>query len=317
MATPQQPQQQTTQLPAKPKMKDKKPTVASYPAKPHKTGAAADSKFPDKLEVELARQDVLRVCNPDFKRPFSSVEDACERLLPYHIVAEYEPDDMEVSTSESGVPVSRSQAWKESLESKSSDFMRMLDKQINTFNSIMRRRAEGDMRGEERLLVEKWLLVDERQKLADARAQIEAKEKAEREAQEARVKEALAQAERARAEALARAEAQAQAEAARAQATAQAEAAQQDDAEQQTNQVSNLQQVINLNQLQQPQRGGDGVENLEDWESSEAEEDDVAQGGDDKEEEDDEEGDNDSEGFFMDDEGGREMLVENGPDGGR
>lgn len=95
------------------------------------------------------------------------------RLLPYHIVAEYEPDDVEVSTSESGVPVSRSQAWKESLESKSSDFMRMLDKQINTFNTIMRRRAEGDMRGEERLLVEKWLLVDERQKLADARAQVQ------------------------------------------------------------------------------------------------------------------------------------------------
>eukprot|EP01018_Ginkgo_biloba_P019409 Gb_16574 [translate_table: standard] len=32
-------------------------------------------------ELEMAQQDAWRVCNPDIKRPFLSVEDACERSL--------------------------------------------------------------------------------------------------------------------------------------------------------------------------------------------------------------------------------------------
>lgn len=91
-------------------------------------------------------------------------------------MAEYDPEEMEVSTSESqyGPPLlkSRAQTWNDTLKAKSVEYMGVLEKQINTFNAIMRRRAEGDMRGEERLLCEKWLLVDERQKLADARSQV-------------------------------------------------------------------------------------------------------------------------------------------------
>lgn len=74
-ATP--PQQQL----AKPKVKDRKGMVG-YPVPPQaKARTGLDVRGPDKIEVELARQDVFRVCNPDFRRPFSSVEDACERYV--------------------------------------------------------------------------------------------------------------------------------------------------------------------------------------------------------------------------------------------
>lgn len=33
------------------------------------------------IELQFAYQDAWRVCHPDFKRPFSSLEDACERLV--------------------------------------------------------------------------------------------------------------------------------------------------------------------------------------------------------------------------------------------
>ncbi|KAG7543404.1 GLTSCR protein conserved region [Arabidopsis thaliana x Arabidopsis arenosa] len=35
----------------------------------------------NQLEIQFAYQDAWRVCHPDFKRPFASLEDACERLL--------------------------------------------------------------------------------------------------------------------------------------------------------------------------------------------------------------------------------------------
>ena len=36
---------------------------------------------PHKASLQLAYQDAWRVCHPDFKRPFSSLEDACERFF--------------------------------------------------------------------------------------------------------------------------------------------------------------------------------------------------------------------------------------------
>ncbi|CAL9229400.1 unnamed protein product [Arabidopsis halleri] len=33
----------------------------------------------NQLEIQFAYQDAWRVCHPDFKRPFASLEDACER----------------------------------------------------------------------------------------------------------------------------------------------------------------------------------------------------------------------------------------------
>ncbi|EFH62151.1 hypothetical protein ARALYDRAFT_899603 [Arabidopsis lyrata subsp. lyrata] len=39
----------------------------------------------NQLEIQFAYQDAWRVCHPDFKRPFASLEDACESLLGKYI----------------------------------------------------------------------------------------------------------------------------------------------------------------------------------------------------------------------------------------
>lgn len=93
------------------------------------------------------------------------------------MVAEYDLEELEVSPSESRsgattLLISRAQSWNDTLKAKTAEYMGALDKHINTYNSILKRRTDGEMRGEERLLVEKYLLVDERQKLADARAKV-------------------------------------------------------------------------------------------------------------------------------------------------
>lgn len=35
----------------------------------------------NQIELQMAYQDAWRVCHPDFKRPFSSLEDACDRFF--------------------------------------------------------------------------------------------------------------------------------------------------------------------------------------------------------------------------------------------
>lgn len=43
---------------------------------------------PPAAELQMAYQDLWRVCHPDHKRPFSSIEDACQRYLitPYYLI---------------------------------------------------------------------------------------------------------------------------------------------------------------------------------------------------------------------------------------
>lgn len=171
-------------------------------------------------ELELAQQDAWKICNPDIKRPFSSLEDACERILPYHVVADYEADedDRILDSDTTGQLMSRSQVWDQNLVSKIGEFTGAFEKQIHIFNALSKSRAQGDLRLEERLMIEQSILQDERQKLFDTQAEIEAREKAGREAAETKMRLAIAQAEQARAEAKARAEVLARAEAARAEA---------------------------------------------------------------------------------------------------
>jgi hypothetical protein len=84
------------------------PQKASPAIVKHAVGASP--KFPDvaeldhrrdtdlrrKHEVEQARLDGKKVANPDVKRPFSSVDDVIERLLPYHVLASYDADEMDL-----------------------------------------------------------------------------------------------------------------------------------------------------------------------------------------------------------------------------
>ncbi|CAL4906842.1 unnamed protein product [Urochloa decumbens] len=64
-------------------------------------------------EMEMALQDAMRVCNPDIKTPFQSIEDAVNRLLAYHVVADYEAeeDDRILDSDTSGQIPSRLQQW--------------------------------------------------------------------------------------------------------------------------------------------------------------------------------------------------------------
>ncbi|XP_059660462.1 uncharacterized protein LOC132306893 [Cornus florida] len=153
-------------------------------------------------ELQMAYQDAWRVCHPDFKHPFSSLEDACERLLPYHVVADYEAeeDDRILDSDTTGQMVSRSQQWDHNIAAKVAEFMVTFEKQALAFNIISRKRTVGEFRSEERLMIEQALLQEERRAVFEVRAEMESREKAGREAHEAKLRMAAAmvQAEQAR-----------------------------------------------------------------------------------------------------------------------
>eukprot|EP01018_Ginkgo_biloba_P019408 Gb_16573 [translate_table: standard] len=155
------------------------------------------------------------------------LEAAFEWILPYHVVADYEAeeDDKMLDSDTTGQMLTRSQMWDQNIASKVVELTAAFERQVHTFNSVLKRRAQGDLRSEERLMIEQVLLQEERQKANDIRAEIESREKAGREAAEAKMRIAIAQAEQARAEAQAHAEVLARAEAARAEAAARVEAA--------------------------------------------------------------------------------------------
>ncbi|KAL8246000.1 hypothetical protein R6Q59_007216 [Mikania micrantha] len=162
----------------------------------------------NQAELQMAYQDAWRVCHPDFKRPFSSLEDACERLLPYHVVADYEAeeDDRILDSDTMGQVLSRTQQWDQSIANKVSEFTATFEKQVLAFNIISRKRAIGEFRSEERLFIEQALFQEERRSLMEARAELEKQQKAGREAHAANLRmAAMAQAEQARAEMMARA----------------------------------------------------------------------------------------------------------------
>nr|XP_043636036.1 uncharacterized protein LOC122607170 [Erigeron canadensis] len=134
-----------------------------------------------------AYQDAWRVCHPDFKRPFSSLEDACERLLPYHVVADYEAeeDDRILDSDTTGLALSRSQQWDHNIANKVAEFTETFEKQVLAFNIISKKQAIGEFRSEERLFLEQQLLEEERQALVEARVELESKQQAGRQAQAA------------------------------------------------------------------------------------------------------------------------------------
>ncbi|XP_010525029.1 PREDICTED: putative uncharacterized protein DDB_G0271606 [Tarenaya hassleriana] len=163
------------------------------------------------MELQFSYQDAWRVCHPDFKRPFSSLEDACERLLPYHVVADYEAeeDDRILDSDTTGQTLSRSQQWDNNIAAKVAEFAATFEKQALAFNIITRKRAIGEFRSEERLMIEQALLQEERKTLFKLKAEMD-QEKAGREAQEAQEAKlrmaAMAQAGQVRAELQAHAE---------------------------------------------------------------------------------------------------------------
>uniref|UniRef100_A0A0E0MM83 GLTSCR protein conserved domain-containing protein n=1 Tax=Oryza punctata TaxID=4537 RepID=A0A0E0MM83_ORYPU len=170
--------------------------------------AAAAAAMPrvQSPEVKMALQDVMQVCNPDIKTPFQSVEDAVNRLLPYHVVADYEAeeDDRILDSDTTGQIPSRLQQWDHNILVKIAEFTTTFEKQVLAYNIMTKKRAIGEFRSEERLMLEQALLMEEKQAMMGLRAEIESREKAGREAAEAKMR--MAMAEQARAEAQAHSE---------------------------------------------------------------------------------------------------------------
>ncbi|KAH6788175.1 mediator of RNA polymerase II transcription subunit-like protein [Perilla frutescens var. hirtella] len=162
-----------------------------------------------KASLQLAYQDAWRVCHPDFKRPFSSLEDACERLLPYHVVADYEAeeDDKILDSATTGQVLSRSQQWDNNIAAKVAEFTATFEKQVLAFNIISRKRGLGEFRTEEKLMMEQFLLQEEKRSLLELRAEMDSRQKANRETHEANMRmAAMAHVDQARVESQAHAE---------------------------------------------------------------------------------------------------------------
>lgn len=119
------------------------------------------------------------------------------------MVADYEAeeDDRILDSDTTGLMPSRSQQWDNNIAAKVAEFTGTFEKQALAFNIITRKRAIGEFRSEERLMIEQALLQEEKRAMLELRAEIESREKAGREAHEARLRmAAMVQAEQARAE---------------------------------------------------------------------------------------------------------------------
>ncbi|URD92339.1 hypothetical protein MUK42_01789 [Musa troglodytarum] len=150
----------------------------------------------------MAHQDALMVCNPDYKSPFASVEDAVHRLLPYHVVSDYnaEEDDRVLESDTTGDITSRSQQWDNDALDAVTKFNATFEKQVRNFNMMLRKRAQGEFRSEERLMLENALMQEEKEALLKTKLEIESREKADKEAAEAQMRMAMSQGEQAQAE---------------------------------------------------------------------------------------------------------------------
>ncbi|CAM0949951.1 unnamed protein product [Alopecurus aequalis] len=175
----------------------------SQPSPQQQQAAQARGRSP---EVEMALQDAMRVCNPNIKTPFQSLEDAVSRLLPYHVVADYEAeeDDRILDSDATGQIPSRLQQWDHNILVKIAEFTTTFEKQVLAYNIMTKKRAIGEFRSEERLMLEQGLLQEEKKATMELRAEIELREKAGREASEAKIR--MAMAEHARVEAQAHSE---------------------------------------------------------------------------------------------------------------
>ncbi|OIW05567.1 hypothetical protein TanjilG_23353 [Lupinus angustifolius] len=168
-----------------------------------------NSSNQSQLDLQNAYQDAWRICHPDFKRPFSSLRDACLRLLPYHVVADYEAeeDDRLLDSDTTGKVLSRSQQWDNNISAKIAEFTATFEKQALAFNIISQKRGLGEFRSEERLMIEQALLQEEKRAMFELRVELESREKADREAHEAKLRmAAMVQAQQARAHSQSRAE---------------------------------------------------------------------------------------------------------------
>ena len=94
------------------------------------------------------------------------------RLLPYHVVADYEveADDRILDSDTTGQMPSRFQQRDHNIAVKVAEFTATFEKQALAFNITSRKRAMGEFRSKERLMVEQALLQEEKKAMFDLRA---------------------------------------------------------------------------------------------------------------------------------------------------
>jgi hypothetical protein len=85
------------------------------------------------------------------------------RLLPYHVVADYEAeeDDSIFDSNTTSQTLPRCQQWDNNIAAKVAEFTATFEGQVQAFDRIIQKRSDGD-RVEERLMMEQVLLNDER-----------------------------------------------------------------------------------------------------------------------------------------------------------
>lgn len=81
------------------------------------------------------------------------------RLLPYHVFADYDEEDTYIDAA--GTEKSSAERWDNDVAATMMKQIAEFEKHVLTFNVMARQRAEGTMRGEELLLVERALIQDE------------------------------------------------------------------------------------------------------------------------------------------------------------
>lgn len=104
-----------------------------------------------RAQLELMGQDSTRVSAPDWTAPFSSLEDAVDRLLPYHMFGAEDPAETDAREAE-GAPngagrlaTSRHEAWQDHVMHRVNEFgagLVMLDKRIRKAESEALQRSQ-------------------------------------------------------------------------------------------------------------------------------------------------------------------------------
>lgn len=120
---------------------------------------------------------------------------------------EAEEDDKILDSATTGQILSRSQQWDNNIAAKVAEFTATFEKQVLAFNIISRKRGLGEFRTEEKLMMEQFLLQEEKRSLLELRAEMDSRQKASRETHEANMRmAAMAHVDQARAESQAHAE---------------------------------------------------------------------------------------------------------------
>uniref|UniRef100_A0ACD5UXF4 Uncharacterized protein n=1 Tax=Avena sativa TaxID=4498 RepID=A0ACD5UXF4_AVESA len=114
--------------------------------------AATSASASARAGEQMAYEDAWKASHPDFRTPFSSIEDATNRLIPYHVFAEYGEEDTDNGGTEE---MSSEERWDKGVMEVVEKQIAEFEKQVLTFNVLSRKRSE------ERLMAERALLHDE------------------------------------------------------------------------------------------------------------------------------------------------------------